>query len=121
MNIVDHPSLGVHARHRIPRGAVDRHSVIEGGTADPSSFSLFGETVNVQRSGTKVVHIREHGNIHVRGDDAIVVDDFRYGYDRLVRQTNNGLINDATADKRPFEPVKFNQTCAKDIISAGAY
>ena len=121
MNIVDHPSLGVDTRNRIPGGAVDRHSVIERRAADPSSFSHFGETVNVQRSGTKVIHIREHGNIHVGGDDTVVVDDLGYGYDRLVGQTKHSLINDATADKRPFEPVKFNQTCRKDIISAGAY
>ena len=121
MNIVDHPSLGVDTRNRISGGAVERHSVIEGRAADPASFSLFREAVNIQRSGAKVVHIREHRNIHVRGDDTVIVDDLGHRNDRLVRQSEQGLIDGAAADKHAFEPVNFNQTSRKDIVSAGAY
>ena len=66
----------------------------------PRSFSLFREAVNIQGSGAKVVDIREHRNIHVRGDDAVIVDDLGHRDDRLVRQREQRLIGGAAADKR---------------------
>ena len=75
MNIVDHPSFGHDTWNRIGGGAVERHSVIKGRAADAAPFSLLREAVNIQGSGAKVVHIREYRNIHVRGDEAVMVDD----------------------------------------------
>src|SRR5438477_6818646 len=100
MNIVDHPGLGKDARYGIGGGAIDRHSIIEGRAADAASFSPLRKAVDIQRSGAEIVHIGENRDVHVRSDDAVILDELGYRDDRLVRQTDESLIDNAAADKR---------------------
>src|SRR6266853_3009479 len=73
LNVVDHLRLRQHTRRGIAHGAVERTAVIEGRTRDAASFTLLREAVDIERRGAKVVDIRDHRNIEVRGDDAVIV------------------------------------------------
>jgi hypothetical protein len=54
---------------------------------------------SIQGSGAKIVHIREHRNIYVRGDNPVVVDDLGHRDDRLVRHPEQFLIGGTAADE----------------------
>src|SRR4030095_3705411 len=107
--------------HRIGGGAVERHSIVKGGTADSASLSLLRGPIHIQGWCDVVVDIREQGNAHVRGEVADIVDDLGDGDDGLIRQRDQRLIDDAAADERAFEPVKCNQKSRHDIVRAGTY
>jgi hypothetical protein len=70
--------------------------------------------------GAKIVHIRDHRNIHVRGDDTVILDDFGNRDDRLVRQREQFQVGGATADEHTFKSMNFDQMSRQEIVSVGA-
>ena len=104
MNVVDHPGFGEDARNGIGGRAVERHAVVEGRAGDATAFRLLCEAVDVQWRGTEIVHISDHRDIHVRGDDAVILDDLGHRDDRLVRQREQFLVGGATTDKHALNP-----------------
>src|SRR6266576_476364 len=120
MNIVDHPSQREDTRNGIGGRAVDRHAIVKGRAADAGFLSLLREAVNIERRGAKIVHIGEHRNIDVRGDDAVIVDDLGHRDDRLVRHPEKFLIGGTAADEHGLEAVDFAETRRHEIVSAGA-